>query len=135
MSEEEVASFWEVNIDDAPNHKSDSADPTLPDRATPIDEEAAPEKTRPIGPMPTHEPDDSRRTDASAGPMEDSQDTKPVEPVHAISGRDRTGALADNTHTPRPLYLQATIGTVMGTWFAHIIFPLCVHYTVVLIRT
>ena len=43
--------------------------------------------------------------------MDDSQDTKPVEPAHGVHGRDQTGAPADTTFTLRPLCLQATIGT------------------------
>ncbi len=102
--------FWEVNIDTAPDHKSHSADPTLPDRAALTELEAAPEKIS-VGPVPNSESDDSRRTDASATPMDGSQNTKPVESARTVCGRDRTEALTNNTHTHRPLYLQATIGT------------------------
>ncbi len=83
----------------------------LPDRAAPIAEEAAPVRVIPIRPVPEREPDDSRRMNAGANPMDDSQDTKPVESACTACRQDRTGALADDTYVPRPLYLQATIGT------------------------
>ncbi len=109
MSEEDAALFWEVNIDTAIDHKSASIGSMLPDRAAPTDKEAA--AMIPIRPVPNREPDDPQRTDASASPMDDSQDTKPVESTRTACRRDRTGALADDTYTPRPLYLQATIST------------------------
>ncbi len=111
MSEEDAALFWEVNFGTAPDHKSASADLTLPDRAALTDEEAAPKKMISIGTVPTSETDVSRRTDASATLVNDNQDTKPVESANTVCRWDRTGALADHAHTPRPLCLQATIGT------------------------
>ncbi len=94
MSEEDAALFWEMDLDPAPDHRSDSVDSTL--------------LTRPVS---TSKPDDSRRTDASTTPVDESQDTKPVEPVRAVLGQDQTGAPADNTLTPRLLCPQATICT------------------------
>ncbi len=111
MSKEDASLFWEMDLDPAPDHESDSADSTLPTRTAPIDEEVVHEEVISIGPVSTSKPDDSRRMDASATLMDESQDTKPVEPVHAVRGRDQTGAPADNTLTSRPLCLQATIGT------------------------
>ncbi len=93
------------------DHRRASTGPTLPDQAALIDKEAAPEQVILIRPVPNREPDDSRRTDAGANPMDDSQDTKAVESAHTACRRDQTGALADDTYTPRALYLQATIGT------------------------
>ncbi len=111
MSEEYATLFWEVNIDPSPNHECASAGPTLPDRAAMNAEKAAPEQVIPIRSLPKREPDDSRCTDAGANPMDDSQDTKPVESARLAHRWDRTGDLADDIYTPRPLYLQATIST------------------------
>ncbi len=110
MSEEDAALFWEVGNDPAPDPECVSVGPTLPSRAAPITE-AAPEKVIPIRPMPNCEPDDPRRTDACANPTDDSQETKPTQSARTARRQDRTGALSDDTSTPRPLYLQATIGT------------------------
>ena len=58
MSEEDAALFWEMDLDPAPDQKSDSADPILLARATLTDEDVAPETMIPIGLMPTSEPDE-----------------------------------------------------------------------------
>ncbi len=73
MSEEDAALFWEVANHPAPDPECVSVGPTLPDRAAPITEEAAPEKVIPIRPVPNYEPDDPRHTDACANPRGDSQ--------------------------------------------------------------
>ncbi len=111
MSKDDASLFWEMDVDPAPDHKSDSADSTLPTRTAPIDEEVVHEEVISIAPVSTSKPDDSRRMDASATLMDESQDTKPVEPVHAVRSWGQTGAPAHNTLSPRPLCLQATIGT------------------------
>ncbi len=107
MSEEDAALFWEMDLDPAPDRKSDSADPILPTRAALTNAEVAPEKVISIG-STTSEPDDPPCTDARATLVDDSQDTKPVGPARAVHGRDRAGALADNTLASRPLCPQAT---------------------------
>ncbi len=111
ISEEDAALFWGVNFDPAPDHQSNNTSPILSARATQTVEEINPERVMSIGSVPTSEPDDPRRVDVSAALVDASQDTKPVEPARAISGREQTGASADNTLTPRPLCFQSTIGT------------------------
>ncbi len=53
MSEEGATLFWEIDLDPAPDHKSDNVDPILPTRAAPTDEVVAPKKVLSIGSMPT----------------------------------------------------------------------------------
>ena len=77
----------------------------------PADEDISHEEVTSIGPVPTSEPDDSRRADASATFVDGSQNTKPVEPVCTVRGLYQAGAPADNTSTPRPLCPQATVRT------------------------
>ena len=66
----------------------------------PTAEDIIPEEVTSIESVLTSAPDDSRRTDASATLVDESQDTKPVEPVCAVHVRDQTGDSADNTFTP-----------------------------------
>ncbi len=103
MSEDDAALFWEMDPDPAPSHQSDNIDPMLPAGTAPKAESTIPDKVTSIGPVPTSEPEDSRRADASATLVDESRDTKPVEPVCAVHGWDQTGASADNTLAPRPL--------------------------------
>ncbi len=80
-------------------------------RAVTITEEAAPEKVIPIRPVPSDEPDDPRCTDARVSSTDDHHDTKPAEAACTARRQDRTGALSDDTSTPKPPSPQATIGT------------------------
>ncbi len=111
MSEEDAALFWDVGIDSTLDPKCVNVDLTLSTRAAPIAEEATPKKEIPIRPVPSCEPDDPRRTDACANPMEDSQDSKPVESAHMARMQDREEAFTDDTSPSRPPPPQATTGT------------------------
>ncbi len=66
MSEEDATLFGEMDPDPAPDHWSDNAGLTQPVRTAPTARNVIPDKVTSIGPVPTSEPDDSRRVDASA---------------------------------------------------------------------
>ncbi len=111
MSEQDAALFWEMDPDRASKPRSETVDPAPPSETVPTAGDIFPEKVAPIVSVPTSEPDDSRRVNTCTALSDVIQDTKPVEQQRAVCDQEPTGTTAENILTPRPLYLQATIGT------------------------
>ncbi len=105
MSEGNAALFWQVDPDPASSTQSgnmDSAFVEFHETALTADN-IVPEEVTSIESVSTSKLDYFRRADACTALVNESHDTKPVEPVHAVCDRDRTGASAENTFTTRPL--------------------------------
>ncbi len=111
MSEEDATLFWEIDNHPTPDPGDSSEGPALTDGAIPITEEAVPETTIATRSVPNDKPEDPRCTGVCTRPAGDSQDTKPADSACLARVQERAGALTDDTLTPGPPCLQATIGT------------------------